>query len=200
MNKVLIFNSAIYPDSEAAFKNGGGEVFVVILPGKDVKLNLDCVLASEGERLTISGLFIASAQQRVELNLDIRHEVGSCYSLQDFKGIASGSSKVKFSGRIVVAHDAQKTEAYQKNNNLLLSQTAEVSTEPQLEIYADDVKCSHGATVAQLDRNEQFYMQSRGIGLADARYLQCISFLSSVLKGLPEDLIEEVLEKVRELL
>lgn len=204
MNKVIVFNSSLYSDSEAEFRKSlsgeADEVFVVILPGADVSLRLGYDLVSPGSKVCISGLFISSGTQKVSVTADLNHEAGGCYSLQEFKGIATGDSKVKFSGKIVVAHDAQKTEAYQKNNNLLLSESAVVTTEPQLEIYADDVKCSHGATVARLDRNEQFYMQSRGIGIEEAQFLQILSFLSPVLKGLPEDLAEEVLAKVKQIL
>ena len=85
-----------------------------------------------------------------------------------------------------MAQDAQKTEAYQANHNLLLSETARVNTKPQLEIYADDVKCSHGATIGKLNEDEQFYMRSRGISLEEARFLQMISFVSPVFDIVPD--------------
>ncbi|MDE5732205.1 MAG: SufD family Fe-S cluster assembly protein, partial [Bacteroidales bacterium] len=90
-------------------------------------------------------------------------------------------SSVDFYGKITVVKDAQHTEAYQENHNILISDYAKVNTKPQLEIYADDVKCSHGATIGRLNEEEQFYMRSRGISLEDARVLQMISFLSPVL-------------------
>ena len=92
-----------------------------------------------------------------------------------------------FYGKIVVEQDAQKTEAYQENHNLLLSDQAKVNTKPQLEIYADDVKCSHGATVGRLDEDAQFYMRSRGITLQQAKALQMLSFVSPVLSRLVKD-------------
>ena len=95
-------------------------------------------------------------------------------------------SRTGFYGRIVVDPDAQVTEAYQENHNLLLSDTARVDTQPQLEIYADDVKCSHGATIGKLNEDEQFYMRSRGIPENEAKVLQMVSFISSVLDILPE--------------
>jgi Fe-S cluster assembly protein SufD len=101
--------------------------------------------------------------------------------------VAGGDSRVDFYGKIIVAPDAQRTEAYQENHNLLLSDGAKVDTKPQLEIYADDVKCSHGATVGRLNEEEQFYMRSRGISLEDAKVLQMISFISPVLENIPED-------------
>ena len=101
---------------------------------------------------------------------------------------------VDFYGRIIVAQDAQKTEAYQANHDLLLSETARVNTKPQLEIYADDVKCSHGATIGKLNEDEQFYMRSRGISLAEARFLQMISFVSPVFELVPEETERERLK------
>jgi Fe-S cluster assembly protein SufD len=91
---------------------------------------------------------------------------------------------VDFYGKIIVAKDAQRTEAYQENHNLLLSDGAKVDTKPQLEIYADDVKCSHGATIGRLNEEEQFYMRSRGITLEDAKVLQMISFIAPVLENI----------------
>jgi Fe-S cluster assembly protein SufD len=104
-----------------------------------------------------------------------------------FKGIAGGASRVDFYGKIIVAQDAQKTEAYQENHNILLSDEAKVDTKPQLEIYADDVKCSHGATIGRLNEEEQFYMRSRGISLEDAKVLQMISFIAPVLENIPDE-------------
>jgi Fe-S cluster assembly protein SufD len=94
---------------------------------------------------------------------------------------------VDFYGKIIVAKDAQRTEVYQENHNLLLSEGAKVDTKPQLEIYADDVKCSHGATIGRLNEEEQFYMRSRGISLEDAKVLQMISFIAPVLENIEDD-------------
>ena len=120
------------------------------------------------------------------------HNVPHCNSRQLFKGIAGGESRVDFYGKIIVAKDAQRTEAYQENHNLLLSEKAKVDTKPQLEIYADDVKCSHGATIGRLNEEEQFYMRSRGITLEDAKVLQMISFIAPVLEQIPEEERETV--------
>ena len=111
----------------------------------------------------------------------MNHREGHCKSEQIFNTLAAGSSKSAFFGKIVVAPDAQKTEAYQENHNIVLSDEAYVNTKPRLEIYADDVKCSHGATVGKLNEDEQFYMRSRGIPEAEARILQMLSFLSPVI-------------------
>ena len=116
-----------------------------------------------------------------------------CNSRQLFKGIAGGISKVDFYGKIIVAQDAQRTEAYQENHNILLTDGAKVDTKPQLEIYADDVKCSHGATIGRLNEEEQFYMRSRGITLEDAKVLQMISFVAPVLENIPDETQRESL-------
>ena len=126
------------------------------------------------------------ADEKVKIAVDMHHKVPHCNSRQLFKGVAGGSSRVDFYGKIIVAQDAQRTEAYQENHNILLSDNAKVDTKPQLEIYADDVKCSHGATIGRLNEEEQFYMRSRGITLEDAKVLQMISFIAPVLENIPE--------------
>ena len=120
----------------------------------------------------------------------MHHRAGGCVSHQLFNGIAGGSSRVTFDGRIIVAPDAQQTEAYQENHNIVLSDNAHVETTPQLEIYADDVKCSHGATTGRLDEDALFYMRTRGVPEAEAKVLQMISFLSAVTPEGREDEIE----------
>ena len=101
--------------------------------------------------------------------------------------MAAGEAKCGFFGKIVIAPDAQRTEAFQENHNILLSDSARVNTKPRLEIYADDVKCSHGATVGKLNEDEQFYMRSRGIPEDEAKVLQMISFVAPVLEAVPEE-------------
>ena len=101
--------------------------------------------------------------------------------------INAGEAKCGFFGKIVIAPDAQRTEAFQENHNILLSDTARVNTKPRLEIYADDVKCSHGATVGKLNEDEQFYMRSRGIPEDEAKVLQMISFVAPVLETILEE-------------
>jgi Fe-S cluster assembly protein SufD len=122
--------------------------------------------------------------------------VPSCTSYKIFNGIASGNSDVKFYGKIVVAPDAQKTEAYQTNRNIIVSDGARAESKPQLEIYADDVKCSHGATVGQLNEDEQFYMRSRGIPEDEAKVLQMISFIAPVLSRISDGSVRSSLGTV----
>jgi len=157
------------------------ELVIAVMPGAGCNLDLAVILEGEGAEANISGLYICPGEERVNISVELLHKVPHCTSRQLFKGIAGGSSRVNFYGKIIVAQDAQKTEAYQENHTILLSDTAVVNTKPQLEIYADDVKCSHGATTGRLNEEEQFYMRSRGISLEDARILQMISFLSPVV-------------------
>lgn len=174
-------------------ENGArADVVIFILPGESCDIALDVTLAGEGAEANIYGAYVCGADERVKIAVDMHHDVPHCSSRQLFKGIAGGSSRVDFYGKIVVAQDAQRTEAYQENHNILLSDDAKVDTKPQLEIYADDVKCSHGATIGRLNEDEQFYMRSRGITLEDAKVLQMISFLAPVLEAVPESEREAV--------
>ena len=165
------------------------ELSFVVLPGesRDVEVTVD--LNGPGAEAHLKGLYLCGADEKVNFRILVHHRAPGCKSTQLFNGLAGGTSQVGFHGTIVVAPDAQKTEAYQENHNIVLSDTARVETKPQLEIYADDVKCSHGATVGQLNEDERFYMRSRGIPDAEARRLQMLSFLSPVI---PEDRREEV--------
>ena len=162
-------------------------VLLIALPGVSADVSLKVDLNGEGARFALNGVGISTADEKIRVHVELRHNVPGCSSSQLFKNLVGGMARVDFYGRIIVAQDAQKTEAYQANHNLLLSDTARVNTKPQLEIYADDVKCSHGATIGKLNEDEQFYMRSRGISLAEARFLQMISFVSPVFELVPEE-------------
>ena len=170
------------------------DITIVVMPGVscDVRLTVDMEGMNAG--CSIQGIYLCPGAEKVRIAVDMNHRVPLCSSRQLFKGIAGGSSRVDFYGKIIVSKDAQKTEAYQENHNLLLSDDARVNTRPQLEIYADDVKCSHGATIGRLNEEEQFYMRSRGITLHEARVLQMISFVSPVFSHIPESAVREELE------
>ncbi len=163
------------------------DMVLLVFPGVSCDVKLDVHLLGEGAEANLYGAYVCGGNERVRMAVDMFHKVPHCNSRQLFKGVAGGDSRVDFYGKIIVAPDAQRTEAYQENHNLLLSDGAKVDTKPQLEIYADDVKCSHGATVGRLNEEEQFYMRSRGISLEDAKVLQMISFISPVLENIPED-------------
>ena len=162
------------------------DMVLLVMPGVSCDVKLDVRLTGEGAEANIYGAYVCGSQERVKISVDMHHDLPHCNSRQLFKGIAGGTSRVDFYGKIIVAQDAQRTEAYQENHNILLTDGAKVDTKPQLEIYADDVKCSHGATIGRLNEEEQFYMRSRGISLEDAKVLQMISFIAPVLENIPE--------------
>lgn len=169
---------------------GAGESFFatfVVGEGVSADVSLEVELTGPGASLDLAGVYLCKADERVSFHLNVRHLCGGCQSRQLFKGVAGGSARVLFDGLIHVAPDAQKTEAYQENHTILLSREAQVQTSPQLEIYADDVVCSHGATIGSLSEDELFYMRSRGIPESVARQMQIQSFLSPVLGRLESE-------------
>ena len=142
--------------------------------------------AEEACTTHIYGLSLLKEAQEQELVTRVWHQVGGGKSDQLLKFVLADTARGSFYGELKVLPNAQKTEAYQTNRNILLSPSANMKTKPQLEIYADDVKCSHGATTGQLDSNALFYMQQRGLSLSQARQLLLAAFLDETLKGLPE--------------
>ena len=163
------------------------DMVLLVMPGVSCDVKLDVRLAGEGAEANVYGAYVCGGDEKVKIAVDMYHDVPHCNSRQLFKGIAGGTSRVDFYGKIIVAQDAQRTEAYQENHNILLTDGAKVDTKPQLEIYADDVKCSHGATIGRLNEEEQFYMRSRGISLEDAKVLQMISFIAPVLEIIKDE-------------
>ena len=187
VRKVYVLPDASLPESIVVERDAKVEVVVLAMPGVSCDLKMDVRLAGEGAEANVFGAYVCGDQETVRIAVDMHHDRPQCNSRQLFKGIAGGTSRVDFYGKITVAQDAQRTEAYQENHNILLSDGAKVDTKPQLEIYADDVKCSHGATIGRLNEEEQFYMRSRGITLEDAKVLQMISFIAPVLENIPEE-------------
>ena len=171
---------------------------VITLHGGEISNSIDVQLNGKGGECNVNGLYLADGNQKVSTKVNIFHNVPECHSSQLFKGILDGESKTTFSGRIYVAKDAQKTEAYQANNNLLASRTAKAYTQPHLEIYADDVKCSHGATVGSLNQDELFYMRSRGIAKDEAKLLQQQAFAYAVLEKVGNENLRERLHSMVE--
>jgi Fe-S cluster assembly protein SufD len=126
-------------------------------------------------------LYLAGGRQHVDHHTCIDHARPRGVSRELYKGVVDGAARAVFNGKVIVRPDAQKTDAHQSNRNLLLSEGAEVDTKPQLEIYADDVKCSHGATVGQLDENQVFYLRSRGVGEDVARKVLVHAFAEEIV-------------------
>lgn len=168
----------------------------VVMPGTDCNLSVEIDLDGQGADVDLAGLYLCRSTEKVRIDLLLKHNCGGCTSRQLFKGIVGGSSSAEFDGLVYVAQDAFRTVAHQENHNILLSDKARVESHPQLEIYADDVECSHGATTGYLNPDELFYMRSRGIPEAQARRLQMQSFVAPVVARLPEELQEEIYESL----
>ena len=195
MTEVIIVSDGQLTRKMEVMSGQREDMVLLVLPGVSCDVKLDVRLAGEGAEANIYGAYVCGGDEKVKISVDMHHDLPHCNSRQLFKGIASGASKVDFYGKIIVAQDAQRTEAYQENHNILLSDGAKVDTKPQLEIYADDVKCSHGATIGRLNEEEQFYMRSRGISLEDAKVLQMISFIAPVLENIEDEAEREAIAK-----
>lgn len=174
----------------------------ITLHGGIVRNNVYVNLAGEGADNKSFGLFLVDGTQHVDNYIYVNHLVPNCTSNQLYKGILDDNSTAAFSGKIQVWQNAQHTQAYQRNNNILLSDTAKMFTRPQLEIYADDVKCSHGATIGQLDTDSLFYLRSRGIPYKESMHLLLYAFAHAVLseiklQALRESVIELVDKRLR---
>ncbi len=192
MDKVYVIGRDSVPE---VFRARGGEplrLSFVCLPGISAKVAVRVDIDEPGCEVDLTGLYLCGSDDKIEFNIRLNHNVGGSVSRQNFRGIVGGKSSALFDGLIYVAPDAQKTKAYQENRTILLDDTARVESRPQLEIYADDVECSHGCTSGFLNEEEAFYMRSRGIPEETAQYLQKIAFISPVVERLPEDLAAEV--------
>ena len=143
--------------------------------------DIDVTLDHEHARCSLDGLYVANGRQHVDFHTNVEHVAPRCESHEYYKGIAGGRGRGVFNGRVHVHPDAQKTDAHQTNRNLLLSRNAEIDTKPQLEIHADDVKCSHGATIGQLDEQMLFYLRARGIPEVAARGMLTYGFARDVV-------------------
>ncbi|WP_452225644.1 Fe-S cluster assembly protein SufD [Lacinutrix chionoecetis] len=165
--------------------------------GKLTRNNLNFYQNGEHMDSTMKGITIIGEKQHVDHNTLVHHIEPNCESHQDYKGIFADSSTGVFNGKVVVDKLAQKTNAFQANNNILLSDKASINTKPQLEIFADDVKCSHGCTIGQLDENALFYMKQRGIPEKEARALLMFAFSNNVLDSVK---IPELKQRITKLI
>ncbi len=163
--------------------------------GQWVRNEINAVFEGEGGECTLNGLYLAGGEQLVDNHTLIDHAYPHCASHELYKGILDGKAHGVFNGKIYVRQDAQKTDAKQTNQTLLLSDDATINTKPQLEIYADDVKCTHGATVGQLDAEAIFYLRSRGIGSAEARSLLTYAFANDIISRIKVATVREELER-----
>jgi Fe-S cluster assembly protein SufD len=160
------------------------------------RTNVYTELRGEGCGATLNGLYLGDGEQHIDHQTRIEHFEPNCYSRELYKGILDGSAHGVFNGKVFVHPAAQKTDGKQTNNTLLLSERAQIDTKPQLEIFADDVKCTHGATVGRLDDNSLFYLKSRGINARTARELLTYAFAADVLETIELAEVKEGLEEI----
>ena len=171
---------------------------IITLHAGNVSNKIHSLLAGKNSECCLNGLYLADGEQVIDTDVTLVHNAEECVSRQLFKGILSGHSRSRFTGEVVVSPAGQKTEAYQANNNLLVSDDARASSDPHLVIYADDVKCSHGSTAGSVGDQELFYMRSRGISLAEARILQQQAFAAAVLDQVSKDELKDRLSRLVE--
>ncbi len=175
-NASLIDNTFIDQEAQSV-----ASVHTFAFGGNITRNNLNFYQKGEGIDSILNGVTIIEEKQHVDHNTLVHHTAPNCESHQDYKGIFDEKATGVFNGKIIVNKEAQKTNAFQSNNNILLSDKATINSKPQLEIFADDVKCSHGCTIGQLDDNALFYMKSRGIGEKEAKALLMYAFANNVL-------------------
>jgi len=191
LNASLIDNTFINQQRESV-----ASVHTFSFGGKLVRNNLN--FYQNGERIdsTLKGITIIGEKQHVDHNTLVHHIEPNCESHQDYKGIFGENSTGVFNGKIIVNKEAQKTNAFQANNNILVSDKATINTKPQLEIFADDVKCSHGCTIGQLDESAMFYMRSRGIPEKEAKALLMYAFSNNVMSSVKIPEIKQRITKI----
>ena len=191
LNATLIDNTFIKQKQESV-----ASVHTFSFGGKLVRNNLN--FFQEGQRIdsTLKGVTIIGNKQHVDHNTLVHHIEPNCESHQDYKGIFDDGATGVFNGKIIVEREAQKTNAFQANNNILISDKASINTKPQLEIFADDVKCSHGCTIGQLDESALFYMRTRGIPEKEAKALLMFAFSNNVLSSVKIPEIKQRITKI----
>ena len=155
--------------------------------------DLNVALAGAGGECMLNGLYVVAGDQHVDNHTVVDHVEPHGTSRELYKGILAERARGVFNGKVIVRKDAQKTDARQTNKNLLLSRDALVDTKPQLEIFANDVKCAHGATVGQLDNDAMFYLQTRGIGKEEARHMLVRAFASELVDAIPAEPVRAAL-------
>ena len=170
--------------------------FSFVTGGDLSRINVYADLKGEGCGATLNGLYMLDGTQHCDHQTRIVHAEPNCYSRELYKGVLDDTSHGVFNGKVYVHPEAQKTDGKQTNNTLLLSERARIDTKPQLEIFADDVKCTHGATVGRIDETALFYMKSRGIPNAEARKLLTYAFCAEVLETIPVEALRDGLERM----
>ena len=166
---------------------------ILTFGGRLVRNDLTFHLLGSGAEARLNGLYLADSEQHVDNHTTVEHAVPHCDSRETYRGILGGKASAVFNGRVHVHPNAQRTDAQQSNQNLLLTDDAIIHTKPELEIYADDVKCTHGATVGQLDREALFYLRSRGLAHDEARRMLVDSFAAEIVRRISDERLRDEL-------
>lgn len=186
-----IDNTLVHQQRDSKFT-----INTVSLSGQMVRNNLYIALDDENTEAHMYGLYLLDGKTHVDNHTAVDHKKPHSFSNELYKGIMAGNSHGVFNGKIYVRQDAQKTNAFQQNNNILLSSNATINTKPQLEIWADDVKCSHGCTTGQLDEEQLFYLRARGISKEKAKAMLLHAFAEDVLSKISIEQVREYLEQI----
>ncbi|MBK6524833.1 MAG: Fe-S cluster assembly protein SufD [Crocinitomicaceae bacterium] len=204
-NAILVYDK-IQNESEANFhisteevsqeKNSNFKINTVTLDGTLVRNNINISVNGENCETHMNGVIIAKGNAHVDNHTFVNHKVANCFSNENYKYVLEDKSTGVFNGRVIVQQHAQKINAYQKNGNILLSDFAQIFSKPELEIYADDVKCSHGSTTGQLDENAIFYLQARGISKDKAKKLLVSAFVGEVIEQFSSDAMRDKINQV----
>jgi Fe-S cluster assembly protein SufD len=202
IDKLQLENNTSYQVSTEQIhqdKNSTFTINTITLNGALVRNNLNILVDGTNCESNLNGVYILKGQQHVDNHTMVDHRVPHCNSNESYKGVMYDKSTAVFNGKVFVRKDAQKTNAFQNNANVLLSNDATVNSKPELEIYADDVKCSHGSTTGQLDEEAVFYLRARGISENSARQLIVSAFMNDIIEKIEsEELKEFIFTKIRE--
>ncbi|MDG1913815.1 MAG: Fe-S cluster assembly protein SufD [Crocinitomix sp.] len=189
-------NLSISTEQVKQAKNSTFKINTFTLTGLLIRNNINIAVAGENCETYMNGAIVSSGKQHVDNHTYVDHQVPNCYSNENYKYIMDDHSTGVFNGRVIVQKDAQVINAYQNNGNILLSDNASINSKPELEIYADDVKCSHGSTTGQLDESALFYLQTRGISLANAKKLLVSAFIGEVIRSTENEAVTQLIERL----
>ncbi|MDQ3193053.1 MAG: Fe-S cluster assembly protein SufD [Bacteroidota bacterium] len=188
-----ISTEQVYQEADSNFT-----INTITMNGALVRNNLNIVVDAENCESNLNGLYLPEGKQHVDNHTLVDHRKPHCQSNELYKGVMNGQSTAVFNGKVFVRQDAQKTNAFQSNKNILLSDDATINSKPELEIYADDVKCSHGSTTGQMDEESVFYLRSRGIGKENAVNLLMNAFVSDVINKIKTESFKQKVEQLLE--
>lgn len=188
--------STVHHTEAHVHTHGNFSHYAMHLNGKLIRNNLNIVLADSNCEAHLFGYYHPTGEQVFDSHTLVDHRMPHCESNELYKGVVDGNGTAIFNGKVYVRQDAQKTNAYQSNKNILLSEDATVNTKPQLEIYADDVKCSHGSSTGVLDPEQMFYLRSRGISTPKARALLLNAYAGEILEKLPSEKLRNTLAEL----